>query len=51
LPRLPVEFGQTKPPLHRDVPRAGAHNHEVLTEIGLDAATVDSLIKEGVLSG
>jgi crotonobetainyl-CoA:carnitine CoA-transferase CaiB-like acyl-CoA transferase len=51
LPRLPVEFGQTKPPLHRDVPQTGAHNHEVLTELGLDAETVSALVKEGVLSG
>lgn len=51
LPRLPVEFGQKKPPLHRDVPQTGAHNHEVLTELGLDAETVSALVKEGVLSG
>lgn len=50
LPRLPIEFGFTKPPLHRDLPRAGAHNHEVLFELGLDTDTIDALIEDGVLS-
>lgn len=50
LPRLPIEFGFTKPPLHRDLPRAGAHNHEVLSELGLDTDTIDALIEDGVLS-
>jgi crotonobetainyl-CoA:carnitine CoA-transferase CaiB-like acyl-CoA transferase len=50
LPRLPIEFGVTKPPLHRDLPRAGAHNHEVLSELGLDTDTIDALIEDGVLS-
>lgn len=50
LPGLPVEFGVTKPPLHRDVPQAGAHNREVLSELGLDTETVNALIREGVLS-
>ena len=50
LPRLPVEFGLTKPPLHRDVPQAGAHNHEVLSELGLDAAAVAPLIQDSVIS-
>lgn len=50
LPRLPVEFGLTKPPLHRDVPQAGAHNHEVLSELGLDADAVATLIQDSVIS-
>ena len=50
LPRLPVEFGLTKPPLHRDVPQAGAHNHEVLSELGLDADAVATLVQDGVIS-
>jgi crotonobetainyl-CoA:carnitine CoA-transferase CaiB-like acyl-CoA transferase len=50
LPRLPVEFGLTKPPLHRDVPQAGAHNHEVLSELGLDADAVATLIQDGIIS-
>ena len=51
LPRLPVEFGQHKPPLHRDLPEAGAHNHEVLKELGLDDQTIADLARDGILSG
>jgi len=47
---LPVEFGQTKPPLHKDVPHAGAHNREVLSELGLGTEAIATLISEGVLS-
>jgi len=51
LPRLPVEFGQRKPPLHRDLPEAGAHNHEVLKELGLDDQTIADLTRDGIVSG
>ena len=51
LPRLPVEFGQHKPPLHRDLPEAGAHNHEVLKELGLDEQTIADLTRDGIVSG
>lgn len=51
LPRLPVEFGQHKPPLHRDLPEAGAHNHEVLKELGLDDQTIADLTRDGIVSG
>lgn len=50
LPRLPVEFGQHKPPLHRDLPEAGAHNHEVLKELGLDEQTIADLTRDGIVS-
>ena len=50
LPRLPVEFGQHKPPLHRDLPEAGAHNHEVLKELGLDDQTIADLTRDGIVS-
>ena len=50
LPRLPVEFGQHKPPLHRDLPKAGAHNHEVLKELGLDDQTIADLTRDGIVS-
>jgi crotonobetainyl-CoA:carnitine CoA-transferase CaiB-like acyl-CoA transferase len=50
LPRLPVEFGSHKPPLHRDLPEAGAHNREVLIELGLDEEAIAHLTQEGVLS-
>ena len=51
LPRLPVEFSQHKPPLHRDLPEAGAHNHEVLKELGLDDQTIADLTRDGIVSG
>ena len=51
LPRLPVEFGHRKPALHRDLPSVGAHNHEVLTELGIDDKAIAALVAEGVLSG
>ena len=50
LPRLPVEFGQHKPPLHRDLPEAGAHNHEVLKELGLDEQAIADLTRDGIVS-
>ena len=50
LPRLPIEFGQTKSPLHRDIPTAGEHNHEVLQELGLDVDQIASLIERGILN-
>jgi len=51
LPRLPVEFGNHKPPLHRDLPKTGADNAEVLKELGLDDEAIAALTSEGVLSG
>lgn len=51
LPRLPVEFGNHKPPLHRDLPKTGANNVEVLKELGLDEEAIAALTSEGVLGG
>ena len=51
LPRLPVEFGTHKPPLHRDLPKTGANNVEVLKELGLDEEAIAVLTSEGVLGG
>ena len=50
LPRLPVEFDNHKPPLHRDLPGAGAHNYEVLQELGLDDETIAGLARDGIVS-
>ena len=50
LPRLPVEFDNHKPPLHRDLPGAGAHNYEVLQELGLDDETIADLARDGIVS-
>lgn len=49
LPRLPVEFGDKKPPLHRDLPRAGAHSSEVLRELGFSDNDIDSLAATGAV--
>jgi crotonobetainyl-CoA:carnitine CoA-transferase CaiB-like acyl-CoA transferase len=48
---LPVEFGNYKPPLHRDLPKTGADNTEVLKELGLDDEAIAALASEGVLGG
>ena len=49
LPRLPVEFGDKKPPLRRDLPRAGAHSSEVLRELGFSDDDIDSLAATGAV--
>ena len=50
-PRLPVGFGSHKPQLHRDLPKTGADNAEVLKELGLDEDAIAALTSEGVLGG
>ncbi len=50
LPRLPIEFSQTKSPLHRDIPATGEHNHEILQELGLDVDQIATLIERGILN-
>lgn len=50
LPALPVEFGNVRPDLHRDLPAPGADTDAVLQEAGFDAATIDRLRAEGVVA-
>ena len=50
LPRLPIEFGQTKSPLRHDIPAAGEHNGEVLQELGLNIDQIAALIERGILN-
>jgi crotonobetainyl-CoA:carnitine CoA-transferase CaiB-like acyl-CoA transferase len=50
LPRLPIEFGQTKSPLHHDIPATGEHNGEVLQELGLNLDQIAALIERGILN-
>ena len=50
LPRLPIEFGQTKSPLHHDIPATGEHNGEVLQELGLTIDQIAALIERGILN-
>ena len=49
LPRLPVEFGEHKPALHKDLPAVGAHSLEVLRELGLEDNELESLAAAGVI--
>jgi crotonobetainyl-CoA:carnitine CoA-transferase CaiB-like acyl-CoA transferase len=51
LPRLPIEFGQTKSPLHHDIPAGGrAQPGEVLQELGLNIDQIAALIERGILN-
>ena len=50
LPRLPIEFGQTKSHLHHDIPATGEHNGEVLQELGLNVEQIAALIERGILN-
>lgn len=53
LPALPVELGsgRARPGLHRQPPRLGEHNAEVLAEAGFSPAEVAALVARGVLAG
>ena len=51
IPALPVEFGaeRARGTLHRQPPRVGEHNAEVLGEAGFSAAEIAALAGKGVL--
>ena len=49
LPTLPIQFGQARVALRRDVPKAGEHTHEVLRELGYADPDVERIADEGVL--
>jgi crotonobetainyl-CoA:carnitine CoA-transferase CaiB-like acyl-CoA transferase len=49
VPALPLQFGDQRLQLRRDVPSAGAHSREIARELGLDEAYVETLIGDGVL--
>jgi crotonobetainyl-CoA:carnitine CoA-transferase CaiB-like acyl-CoA transferase len=51
LPTLPVELGAGRPILHRQPPRLGQHNREVLVEAGLSLQEVAALAEQGVIVG
>jgi len=53
LPTLPVEFGagRGRPILHRQPPRSGEHNREVLVEAGFSLEEVTALAEQGVIVG
>lgn len=46
---LPIKFSETPGAVTRPAPRLGEHNREVLTEIGYDSETIDSLCASGAL--
>jgi crotonobetainyl-CoA:carnitine CoA-transferase CaiB-like acyl-CoA transferase len=50
LPTLPIEFGtgHARPGLHRQPPRIGEHNAEVLAEAGFSADEIAALTAHGV---
>jgi len=49
VPALPLQFGDHRLGLRRDVPRAGEHSVAVAQELGMDRASIESLIADGVL--
>ena len=53
LPTLPVEFGaeRERPTLHRQPPRMGEHNREVLVEAGFSLEEVAALAEQRVIVG
>lgn len=46
LPTLPIQFGQARVALHRDVPKVGEHTREVLRELGYVDRDVDRIADE-----
>ncbi|SDC51350.1 CaiB/BaiF CoA transferase family protein [Belnapia rosea] len=52
LPALPLEFGEARErvALHRQPPRMGEHNGEVLAEAGFAAAEITALAAAGILA-
>lgn len=53
LPTLPVELGagRARPILHRQPPRLGEHNREVLVEAGFSLEEVAALVEQRVIVG
>lgn len=50
VPGLPLEFGDRRFGVRRDVPKIGEHGRDVLVEIGYDPADIDRLLANGILS-
>ncbi|HLS56744.1 MAG TPA: CoA transferase [Zeimonas sp.] len=45
----PTEWSETPPVMRRHAPRLGEHTIEVLRETGLDEATIEGLVRRGVV--
>jgi crotonobetainyl-CoA:carnitine CoA-transferase CaiB-like acyl-CoA transferase len=51
LPRLPIEIGAHDLGLSRQPPVIGEHTAEILAELGLKPAEIDTLCKHGIVAG
>ncbi len=51
LPALPLEMDGHRFGVHRDVPRAGQHTHEVLREAGYTDAEIGTLLSRKIIAG
>lgn len=49
-PGFPYRFSATPPQVYRGAPRVGEHTREVLTEAGIDAATIDAYFAAGAVA-
>jgi len=49
LPKLPIELGDRRPASDGHLARPGEHTVSVLTELGLSAAEIDALQRDGVV--
>jgi crotonobetainyl-CoA:carnitine CoA-transferase CaiB-like acyl-CoA transferase len=50
LPALPLAMDGERFGIHHDIPHAGQHTREVLTELGYSEAQIDALIAERVVA-
>ena len=50
LPALPLQVGEKRPGLRRDVPKQGEHTREVMRQLGLTDSDIDALIDDQVLA-
>jgi crotonobetainyl-CoA:carnitine CoA-transferase CaiB-like acyl-CoA transferase len=49
LPRLPIRMESAQFDLRTDPPQIGQHTTDILTELGLDKAVIDTLVQTGVV--
>ena len=49
LPALPLQFDGSRLGVRRDLAQAGADSRELLSQLGLSDAKIDSLVKQGVV--
>ncbi|MAF48005.1 MAG: CaiB/BaiF CoA-transferase family protein [Rhodospirillales bacterium] len=50
VPPLPIEMGDHVFGLRRQAPKVGEHTHEILSELGLDAAKIDELKQRDIVT-